>query len=82
MADEGLGPDPLVTDPQSLAFWGRGIGGDWELSIPDHEFEAGLDLTGLIEVWGVRTWVSHAARRYSWMRPPSWSRRRTRSSVG
>jgi hypothetical protein len=49
-ADEGLAPDPLLTDPQSLAFWGRGIGGDYELSIPDHEFEAGLDLTGLTEV--------------------------------
>jgi len=49
-ADEGLGPDPLLTDPQSLAFWGRGIGGDWELSIPDHEFDAGLDLAGLTEV--------------------------------
>jgi hypothetical protein len=50
IADQGLGPDPLLTDPQSLAFWGRGIGGDWELSIPDHEFDSGLDLTGLTEV--------------------------------
>jgi hypothetical protein len=56
VADEGLGPDPLLTDPQSLAIWGRGIGGDWELSIPDHEFDAGLDLTGLTEV---QVWVAY-----------------------
>ena len=47
LADEGLGPDPVLTDPTSLSFWGRGIGGDYEFSIPDHEFDAGLDLTGL-----------------------------------
>ena len=35
------GPDPMLTDPQSLAFWGRGIGGEWELVIPDHEFDRG-----------------------------------------
>jgi hypothetical protein len=56
VADEGLGPDPLVTDPPSLAFWGRGVGGDWELSIPDHEFEAGLDLTGLSEL---QVWIGY-----------------------
>lgn len=56
LADEGIGPDPLLTDPQSLAFWGRGIGGDYELSIPDHEFEDGLDLTGLTEV---QVWIGY-----------------------
>lgn len=56
VADEGLGPDPLLTEPQSLAFWGRGIGGEWQLSIPDHEFEAGLDLSGLTEV---QVWIGY-----------------------
>ena len=46
LADEGLGPYLVLTDPTSLSFWGRGIGGDYEFSIPDHEFDAGLDLTG------------------------------------
>ena len=56
LADEGLGPDPVLTDPTSLSFWGRGIGGDYEFSIPDHEFDAGLDLTGLTEV---QIWISY-----------------------
>jgi len=56
LPDEGTGPDPLLTDPQSLAFWGRGIGGDWEFAIPDHEFEAGLDLTELTEV---QVWIAY-----------------------
>ena len=60
IADEGLGPDPLLSDPQSLAFWGRGIGGDWEFAIPDHEFDAGLDLTGLTEV---QVWIAYQFRR-------------------
>ena len=55
-ADEGLGPEPLITDPQSLTFWGRGIGGDYELSIPDHQFDSGLDLTGLTEV---QVWIGY-----------------------
>ena len=56
VAEEGLGPDPLLTDPTSLAFWGRGIGGDWELAIPDHEFDAGLSLAGLTEV---QVWITY-----------------------
>jgi hypothetical protein len=55
-ADDGGGPDPLLTEPTSLTFWGRGIGGEWELSIPDHEFQAGLDLTGLTEV---QVWIGY-----------------------
>jgi hypothetical protein len=55
-ANEGLGADPLLTDPQSLAFWGRGIGGEWELTIPRHEVESGLDLTGLTEV---QVWITY-----------------------
>jgi hypothetical protein len=56
LPDEGTGPDPLLTDPQSLAFWGRGLGGDWEFAIPDHEFDAGLDLTRLTEV---QVWIGY-----------------------
>lgn len=52
-ADEGLGGDPPVTDPQSLAFWGRGIGGDWELSIVD---PGGVDLSTLTEV---QIWIGY-----------------------
>jgi hypothetical protein len=54
LADEGTGSDPPLTDPQSIAFWGRGIGGEWEFSIPDRVFEEGLDLTGLTEV---QVWI-------------------------
>ncbi len=54
LADEGTGADPLLTDPQSIAFWGRGIGGEWEFSIPEHAFAEGLDLTGLTEV---QVWI-------------------------
>ncbi|MFN8193761.1 MAG: hypothetical protein U0R80_05680 [Nocardioidaceae bacterium] len=56
VADEGLGADPLLTDPQSLAFWGRGVGGDYEVVVPDHELDAGLDLTGLTEV---QVWIGY-----------------------
>ncbi len=55
-ADDGDGPDPPLTEPRSLAFWGRGIGGDWEVSIPDHEFDAGLDLAGLTQV---QVWIGY-----------------------
>jgi hypothetical protein len=54
-ADEGIGPDPLLTEPQSLSFWGRGLGGDYELSIPDHELKV-LDLSALTEV---QVWVGY-----------------------
>lgn len=53
-ADEGLGFDPPLTAPRSLAFWGRGIGGEWEVTIPESQFASGrLDLSGLtqIQVW-------------------------------
>jgi len=56
VADEGLGADPPLTAPQSLAFWGRGIGGDWEVSIPGSRTNSGLDLTGLTEV---QVWIGY-----------------------
>ncbi len=55
-ADEGLGADPPLTAPRSLAFWGRGIGGDWEVSIPGSRLASGLDLTGLIEI---QVWIGY-----------------------
>ena len=58
-ADEGIGPDPLLTEPQSLSFWGRGLGGDYELSIPDHELKV-LDLSGVTEV---QVWVGYTFHR-------------------
>lgn|GEM_PF-1455710 len=54
LADEGTGSDPPLTDPQSIAFWGRGLGGEWEFSIPDRVFEEGLDLAELTEV---QVWI-------------------------
>ncbi|MGB7963498.1 MAG: hypothetical protein WCF12_11155, partial [Propionicimonas sp.] len=52
--DEGLGEDPPLTAPRSLAYWGRGIGGTWELSIRDDQFtNTLLDLSGVtwVQVW-------------------------------
>jgi hypothetical protein len=55
-ADEGLGSDPPLTAPQSLAFWGRGIGGEWEVSILGSRINSGLDLTGLTEI---QVWIGY-----------------------
>jgi hypothetical protein len=51
--DGGLSTDPAPPDVGSLAFWGRGIGGDWEISIPGSQLNADLNLSGLtqIQVW-------------------------------
>ncbi|MFI1508126.1 hypothetical protein [Streptomyces sp. NPDC020597] len=56
LADEGVGDDPALTAPQSLAFWGRGVGGDWQVTIPQREFDAGLDLRRLTEV---QVWIGY-----------------------
>lgn len=52
-ADEGLGEDPPLTAPRSLAFWGRGIGGTWELSIPENQLNGQLDMSGvtMVQLW-------------------------------
>lgn len=49
----GFSTDPAPPAPGSLAFWGRGIGGDWEVSLPGSPLNAGLDLSGLtkVQVW-------------------------------
>lgn len=57
LPDEGLGFDPPLTAPRSLAFWGRGIGGDWELTIPESQFASGnLDLSGVTEI---QVWIGY-----------------------
>ncbi|MFJ9155148.1 hypothetical protein ACIRP7_45575 [Streptomyces sp. NPDC102270] len=51
--EEGFGDDPPLTAPTSLAFWGRGVGGSWQVTIPQQQFDTGLNLNGLtrIQVW-------------------------------
>ncbi|MER8571378.1 hypothetical protein NKG99_07085 [Mesorhizobium sp. M1409] len=49
--------DAPLDAPTSLAIWGRGVGGDWELRIEQHEIESGsLDLSGLSEI---QIWVDY-----------------------
>ena len=42
---------PPLTAPQSLSFFGRGVAGLWDVSIPQSEFDVdATDLTGLSEI--------------------------------
>ncbi|MFJ4060866.1 hypothetical protein [Streptomyces albogriseolus] len=52
LPDEFGDASPLDA-PKSLAFWGRGLGGSWQVTIPQQQFDGGLDLSGLtrIQVW-------------------------------
>jgi hypothetical protein len=43
--DRGLRTHPAPPAVGSLAFWGRGIGGDWEISIPGSRLNADLKLS-------------------------------------
>jgi len=45
----GLSTDSAPPAVGSLAFWGRGIGGDLEISIPGSRLNADLNLSGLTE---------------------------------
>ena len=54
--DDGLSSDPAPPAVGSLAFWGRGIGGDWEVSIPGSRLNADLDLSGLTEI---QVWIGY-----------------------
>jgi len=54
--DEGLGFDPPLEAPQSLAFWGRGIGGDWEVAVPGQLSNAKLSLKGVTQV---QVWIGY-----------------------
>ncbi|WP_405407201.1 hypothetical protein [Streptomyces decoyicus] len=53
LPDEAFGDEPALDAPKSLAFWGRGVGGSWQLNIPQQQFDTGLNLNGLtqIQVW-------------------------------
>lgn len=42
--------DVPLTAPLSLRFWGRGIGGDWSVSVVGARENAGIDLSGLTEI--------------------------------
>jgi hypothetical protein len=49
--------DPPLDAPTSLAIWGRGVGGDWEVTIEPHELESGsLDLSGVTEI---QVWIDY-----------------------
>jgi hypothetical protein len=49
--------NPALDAPTSLNIWGRGIGGDWEVRIEQHEIESGsLDLSGLTEI---QVWIDY-----------------------
>ena len=51
---EGFTPDEALDTPNSLSFWGRGVCGTWEISIPEDQLANGkLDLSRLswIQVW-------------------------------
>jgi hypothetical protein len=54
--DEGLSTDPEPPAVGSLAFWGRGIGGDWEVSVPGSQLNSELDLSGLTEI---QVWIGY-----------------------
>ncbi|AZS37562.1 hypothetical protein CVS47_02200 [Microbacterium lemovicicum] len=47
--NESIADVPL-TAPLSLRFWGRGIGGEWGVSVVGAQENAGIDLSGLTEI--------------------------------
>src|SRR5262249_11876628 len=43
--------DSPLDAPSSLSIWGRGVGGDWEIAIEQHEIDSGsLDLSQVSEI--------------------------------
>lgn len=50
--DPGFSLDAPLTDPTTFRLWGRGVCGDWELSVPEDQRQ-GLDLDNLTaaQVW-------------------------------
>jgi hypothetical protein len=49
--------DPPLTAPQQLAFWGRGVGGEWAIRIaPGQSGADEIDLSGLTEV---QLWIKY-----------------------
>jgi hypothetical protein len=47
--------DPPLDAPTSLALWGRGVGGDWEVTLESHEID-NLDLSRLTEI---QVWIDY-----------------------
>jgi hypothetical protein len=56
IAGVNFGSDPL-TSPQSLSFWGRGVVGRWDVSIPDSTFK--LDKPDLSNLSEIQVWVGY-----------------------
>ncbi|SEE10569.1 hypothetical protein [Streptomyces sp. TLI_105] len=56
LPDEGFGDDPPLDAPKSLAFWGRGVGGNWQVIIPQQQFDTGLNLSGLTQI---QLWIGY-----------------------
>ena len=47
-------PDPPLSSPSQIPFWGRGVGGDWEIHIPPAQpngMPADLSAVSQIEIW-------------------------------
>ena len=47
-------PDPPLSSPSQVPFWGRGVGGDWEIHIPPAQpngMPADLSAVSQIEIW-------------------------------
>lgn len=57
LAGVSIGTQPPLTTPQSLPFWGRGVCGRWEVSVPASENAThGVDLTNLAEI---QVWIAY-----------------------
>ncbi|CAN5567671.1 hypothetical protein BH10ACT5_BH10ACT5_05660 [soil metagenome] len=47
---DSVAADVALTAPLSLRFWGRGIGGEWSVSVVGARENAGIDLSGMTEI--------------------------------
>ncbi|KAJ9118100.1 hypothetical protein QFC22_003999 [Naganishia vaughanmartiniae] len=57
LANVSIGTQPPLTTPQSLPFWGRGVCGRWEVSLPANESATHVvDLTNLAEI---QVWIAY-----------------------
>ncbi|MFI5825034.1 hypothetical protein ACIA8I_39110 [Streptomyces rishiriensis] len=52
----GFGDDAPLDAPKSLAFLGRGVGGSWQVTIPQQQFDPGLNLNGLTQI---QLWIGY-----------------------
>jgi hypothetical protein len=58
--DDVFTTDGPLDAPQSLAYWGRGIGGEWDVSVVREPANRGLDLSGLSRI---QVWIGYQFRR-------------------